>query len=46
VPTYDDRTVELLTSDYEPQTEDGLQDLQRMQRVVWGRLGYSPDEAR
>ncbi len=46
VPTYDDHTVELLTSDYEPQTEDGLQDLQRVQRAVWGRLGYSPDEAR
>ncbi|HNS22712.1 MAG TPA: type II secretion system protein [Sedimentisphaerales bacterium] len=25
----------------EPKTEDGLRDLQRMQRAVWGRLGYS-----
>ncbi len=28
--------------DYEPQTEDGLYDLQRLQRVTWGRLGYAP----
>jgi len=28
-------------SDYEPQTEDGLYDLQRLQRATWGRLGYS-----
>jgi len=27
--------------DYEPQTEDGLHDLQRLQRATWGRLGYS-----
>ncbi len=27
--------------DYEVQTEDGLYDLQRLQRVTWGRLGYS-----
>jgi len=26
---------------YEPQTEDGLYDLQRLQRATWGRLGYS-----
>jgi prepilin-type processing-associated H-X9-DG protein len=26
--------------DYEPQTEEGLYDLQRLQRVTWGRLGY------
>ena len=25
---------------YEPQTEDGLYDLQRLQRTTWGRLGY------
>jgi len=25
---------------YEPLTEDGLYDLQRVQRAVWGRLGY------
>ncbi|MDI6448879.1 type II secretion system protein [Anaerobaca lacustris] len=28
-------------SGYEPQTEDGLYDLQRVQRATWGRLGYS-----
>jgi prepilin-type N-terminal cleavage/methylation domain-containing protein/prepilin-type processing-associated H-X9-DG protein len=27
--------------DYEPQTQDGLYDLQRLQRATWGRLGYS-----
>ncbi|MCF7976179.1 MAG: prepilin-type N-terminal cleavage/methylation domain-containing protein [Phycisphaerae bacterium] len=27
-----------------PQTEDGLYDLQRMQKVIWGRLGYSLDQ--
>ncbi len=27
--------------DYQPQTEDGLYDLQRVQRATWGRLGYS-----
>jgi prepilin-type N-terminal cleavage/methylation domain-containing protein/prepilin-type processing-associated H-X9-DG protein len=26
---------------HEPQTEDGLYDLQRLQRAAWGRLGYS-----
>jgi len=26
---------------YMVQTEDGLQDLQRLQRATWGRLGYS-----
>lgn len=31
--------------DYEPQTEDGLYDLQRLQRATWGRLGYSDAEA-
>jgi prepilin-type N-terminal cleavage/methylation domain-containing protein/prepilin-type processing-associated H-X9-DG protein len=30
--------------DYDPQTEDGLYDLQRLQRATWGRLGYSPEE--
>ncbi len=32
--------VERLEADYEPQTEDGLYDLQRLQRATWGRLGY------
>ena len=26
--------------DYEPRTEDGLYDLQRLQKATWGRLGY------
>ena len=26
--------------DYLPQTEDGMYDLQRLQRATWGRLGY------
>jgi len=30
---------------YEPQTEDGLYDLQRLQRATWGRLGYSVEQA-
>jgi prepilin-type processing-associated H-X9-DG protein len=25
---------------YEPQTEDGLYDLQKLQKATWGRLGY------
>jgi len=29
--------------DYEPKTEDGLCDLQRIQRATWGRLGYSAE---
>ena len=33
-------TFEVLQQDYEPQTEDGLYDLQRLQRATWGRLGY------
>jgi prepilin-type N-terminal cleavage/methylation domain-containing protein/prepilin-type processing-associated H-X9-DG protein len=32
--------AEILEADYEPQTEDGMYDLQRLQRAVWGRLGY------
>jgi hypothetical protein len=31
--------------DYQPQTEDGLYDLQRVQRATWGRLGYSTVES-
>ena len=27
--------------DYEPQTEDGMYDLQRLQKAIWGRLGYT-----
>lgn len=29
---------------YLPQTEDGLYDLQRVQRAAWGRLAYGDDE--
>jgi prepilin-type N-terminal cleavage/methylation domain-containing protein/prepilin-type processing-associated H-X9-DG protein len=32
-------------NDYEPQTEDGLYDLQRLQKATWGRMGYSVDRA-
>jgi hypothetical protein len=32
---------EVLEATYEPQTEDGLYDLQRLQRATWGRLGYA-----
>jgi len=31
----------LTGGDYEPKTEDGLRDLQRLQRATWGRLGYA-----
>jgi len=34
----------LQEGDYEPQTEDGLYDLQRLQKATWGRLGYSVEE--
>jgi len=30
---------------YEPQTEDGLYDLQRLQKATWGRLGYSTGQS-
>jgi len=33
-------TEMLAGGSYEPQTEDGLYDLQRLQRATWGRLGY------
>jgi len=35
--------AEILEADYEPQTEDGLYDLQRLQKATWGRLGYSAE---
>ena len=38
-------TSERLNRDYEPQTEDGLYDLQRLQRATWGRLGYSIEQS-
>jgi prepilin-type N-terminal cleavage/methylation domain-containing protein len=36
--------AELLEDEYEPRTEDGLFDLQRLQRATWGRLGYSGEQ--
>jgi prepilin-type N-terminal cleavage/methylation domain-containing protein/prepilin-type processing-associated H-X9-DG protein len=30
--------------DFSPQTDDGLYDLQRLQRATWGRLGYPVEE--
>lgn len=38
------RFAELLEADYKPQTDDGLYDLQRLQRATWDRLGYSTEE--
>lgn len=37
-------TFDELLDDYEPQTEDGLYDLQRLQKATWGRLGYLSEE--
>ena len=31
----------ILEEDYEPQTEEGIYDLQRLQRAIWGRIGYT-----
>jgi prepilin-type processing-associated H-X9-DG protein len=43
VPTAD-RTFEFLADrTYEPKTQDGLHDLQRLQKATWGRLGYSTE---
>ena len=37
-------TVEWLDGgDYEPQTKDGMYDLQRLQKATWGRLGYTTE---
>jgi prepilin-type processing-associated H-X9-DG protein len=33
-------------ADYHPETEDGLYDLQRLQRATWGRLGYEDKSGR
>jgi len=30
--------------DYKPQTEDGMYDLQRLQKATWGRIGYSVEQ--
>jgi prepilin-type N-terminal cleavage/methylation domain-containing protein/prepilin-type processing-associated H-X9-DG protein len=44
-PVGDPAGQEVLGSwdDHEPRTEDGLHDLQRLQRVTWGRLGYTTE---
>jgi len=34
----------LAGGDYAPRTQDGLYDLQRVQKATWGRLGYPPEE--
>jgi prepilin-type N-terminal cleavage/methylation domain-containing protein/prepilin-type processing-associated H-X9-DG protein len=34
-------STERLTEDYEPETEEGIYDLQRLQKITWGRLGYT-----
>jgi prepilin-type N-terminal cleavage/methylation domain-containing protein/prepilin-type processing-associated H-X9-DG protein len=39
--TFDELMVE---RQYEPETEDGLYDLQRLQRATWGRLGYPAEK--
>jgi prepilin-type N-terminal cleavage/methylation domain-containing protein len=39
-PVYDVFHEFLANRDYYPQTEDGLYDLQKLQRATWGRLGY------
>ncbi len=39
------RRIPVSEKDLEPQTEDGLYDLQRLQRATWGRLGYSVEKA-
>ena len=40
-PVHDTLMEHMVAQDYQPQTEDGLYDLQRLQRATWGRLGYS-----
>jgi len=41
VPWYNLQSEWLDGSDYHPQTEDGIYDLQRVQKATWGRLGYT-----
>jgi prepilin-type N-terminal cleavage/methylation domain-containing protein/prepilin-type processing-associated H-X9-DG protein len=36
-----DLTYEVRSEDYTPQTEDGIYDLQRLQKATWGRIGYT-----
>jgi hypothetical protein len=37
---------QLEKADYQVETEDGLYDLQRLQRATWGRLGYTMNETK
>ena len=39
-----DPKLYLPLADNRPVTEDGLLDLQRLQRAIWGRLGYAIEE--
>jgi len=41
----DSLDLEPLAEWYEVRTEDGLYDLQRLQKATWGRLGYPPGES-
>jgi prepilin-type N-terminal cleavage/methylation domain-containing protein len=41
VPWYDLLRERMDGPDYQPQTEDGMYDLQRVQQATWGRLGYT-----
>jgi prepilin-type processing-associated H-X9-DG protein len=45
MPVRDTFIEGLKGGDYEPQTVDGLYDLQRLQRATWGRLGYPAEDA-
>ncbi len=45
IPTEGTSSAEILAGEYEPRTEDGLYDLQRLQRATWGRLGYSVERS-
>jgi len=44
IPAASSTGTVLADGDYEPRTEDGLYDLQRLQRATWGRLGYSTEK--
>jgi len=42
VPGLRGQHIEILRGgDFSPKTDDGLHDLQRLQRTTWGRLGYA-----
>jgi prepilin-type processing-associated H-X9-DG protein len=41
---FPNKFIEILEGgDYEPQTEEGIYDLQRLQKATWGRIGYTLD---